>query len=97
MVRTDSSSSEVMVDTKVIMTAVMLLQGLTNGVMDTTTPYHRLRGRSEVVIYENDVRSLLNNPSISNTCGKPDIGGLEAGWRRSQEPEGSPLTDIQIW
>lgn len=73
------SSSEAMADTKVTVIAVTLLQVLTNSVMDTTTPYDRLHGRSEVVVYESDVRSLLDNPGASNTHGEPDVGGLEIG------------------
>ena len=47
--------------------------------IDTTTPYGRLHGRSEVVISENDVRSLLSNLGTNDTHGGPDVGGLEGG------------------
>ena len=78
VVRTGSSSSEVMADRKVVMTMVMLLQVLTNSVMDTTTPYDHLH-QSEIAIHENDVRSFLSNPSTSKPLENLTLAVVRVG------------------
>ena len=50
-----------------------------NGVVVSTTLHDHHHSQSKGVIYENNVKSLLDNLSTSNTHGGPDVGGLECG------------------
>ena len=55
------------------------LEEFSNGVVDAATPHDSLDDRSEVVVHENDVGSLLGDLSAGDTHRKSDVGGLESG------------------
>ena len=57
----------------------MELQEFTNILINITTPHHSLHNRSEVIIHQNNIRSLLSYRSTTNTHSKTNRTLCQSG------------------